>query len=450
MTFTDTVARTATSSNALTRTALDIVIPVYNEQKDLPEAIARLHNFLMSDFPWTALITIADNASTDNTWRIALELAHRFPEVRAVHLDEKGRGRALKRTWLASTAQVQCYMDVGLSTDLRALAPLVAPLLSGHSDLAIGSRLAASSRVVRGPKREFISRSYNLILHSILGVSFSDAQCGFKAIRRDVAQHLLPLVEDNNWFFDTEMLVLAQRAGLRIHEVPVDWVDDPDSTVHIVGTATEDLKGVCRLMKGFATGSIPMDRLRGELDADVASASSDQSAAAVHRGLAGQLVSFGIVGIVSTVAYYLIYLLARLVIGPQLSNLISLVITQIWNTNANRRHTFGLRTRDGMLKHQASGFLAFGVGLVLTSGSLWALHHWTTTTPRWAEVLVLLLANAVATLVRFLTLRLVIGRDTARAGQGTRAVSETDLPAGTAQPRLTPLPDLNPDHTEVR
>ena len=124
-------------------------------------------------------------------------------------------------------------MDVDLSTDLAALLPLVAPLLSGHSDLAIGSRLARGARVVRGAKREFISRCYNLILRASLAARFTDAQCGFKAIRADVAARLLPLVQDTGWFFDTELLVLAQRAGLRIHEVPVDWVDDPDSRVDI-------------------------------------------------------------------------------------------------------------------------------------------------------------------------------------------------------------------------
>jgi hypothetical protein len=139
-------------------------------------------------------------------------------------------------------------MDVDLSTDLDALLPLVAPLLSGHSDVAIGTRLAHSSRVQRGLKRELISRMYNRILHTVLRVRFSDAQCGFKAVRRDALEELLPLVEDEAWFFDTELLVLAERAGLRIHEVPVDWIDDPDSRVDIVATASADLRGVWRLL----------------------------------------------------------------------------------------------------------------------------------------------------------------------------------------------------------
>jgi glycosyltransferase involved in cell wall biosynthesis len=204
--------------------ALDVVIPVYNEEADLESCVRRLHAYLRSTFPYRFRITIADNASTDGTLPIAHRLEQRYSEVTAVHLAQKGRGRALRQVWSASDATVLAYLDVDLSTDLAALLPLVAPLLSGHSELAIGSRLA---RVVRRPKRELISRCYNLILRGTLAAGFSDAQCGFKAIRGDVAARLLPMVEDTGWFFDTELLVLAERAGLRIHEVPVDWVDDP-------------------------------------------------------------------------------------------------------------------------------------------------------------------------------------------------------------------------------
>ena len=226
---------------------LDVVVPVHNEQTDLEPSIRRLHSHLTQNFPYRFRITIADNASVDATPSVAARLAAELPEVSSVRLARKGRGLALRETWSASDAMVLAYMDVDLSTDLAALLPLVAPLLSGHSDLAIGSRLARGARVVRGVKREFISRCYNLILRGILAARFSDAQCGFKAIRADVAAQLLPLVRDTDWFFDTELLVLAQRAGLRIHEVPVDWVDDPDSRVDIMPTAFADLKGVWRL-----------------------------------------------------------------------------------------------------------------------------------------------------------------------------------------------------------
>jgi glycosyltransferase involved in cell wall biosynthesis len=202
------------------RTVLDIVVPVFNEEVDLEPSVRRLHTHLSAQFPYPFRITIADNASTDATPRIAARLAAELPGVAALRLTEKGRGRALRAAWSASDAEVLAYCDVDLSTDLAALLPLVAPLISGHSDLAIGTRLGRGARVVRGAKREFISRSYNLLLRGTLGTGFSDAQCGFKAVRADVARRLLPLVEDTGWFFDTELLVLAERSGLRIHEVP--------------------------------------------------------------------------------------------------------------------------------------------------------------------------------------------------------------------------------------
>ena len=244
--------------------ALDVVVPVYNEQAGLESCLRRLHAYLTAEFPYRFRVTVADNASTDGTLAVARRVAAQLPSVAVVHLDRKGRGRALRAVWSASDAPVLAYMDVDLSTDLAALAPLVAPLLSGHSDLAIGTRLARGSRVVRGTKREVISRGYNLILRGTLATRFSDAQCGFKAIRADVAAGLLPLVEDDGWFFDTELLVLAERSGLRIHEVPVDWVDDPDSRVDVVATAVADLRGVARVSRALATGRLPIAALRAQ------------------------------------------------------------------------------------------------------------------------------------------------------------------------------------------
>ena len=229
---------------------VDVVVPVYNEERDLGPSIRKLHAFLRTSFPFSSVITVADNASKDGTLALANQLAAELPGVRVLHLDQKGRGRALRTAWSKSDAQVVAYMDVDLSTDLKGLLPLVAPIVSGHSDLATGSRLAHGSRTKRGPKREFISRSYMLILRLLLGAGFTDAQCGFKAARASVARELVNIVEDNGWFFDTELLILAQRRGLRLHEVPVDWTDDPDSRVAIVRTAIEDLKGVWRLRVG--------------------------------------------------------------------------------------------------------------------------------------------------------------------------------------------------------
>ena len=229
--------------------SLEIVIPVHNEHRVLEASVRTLHAYLAENFTIAFQITIADNASDDATLYVARILAEELPNVEVLYLDRRGRGHALRVAWMRSDADVLAYMDVDLSTDLSALGDLVLPLLEGRGDLTIGSRLAPGSQVTRGVKRELISRSYNALLHVLLGTGFSDAQYGFKAGRREVIQALLDDVEDEAWFFDTELLYLAQRRKLAIHEVPVRWVDDPDSRVDIVATARADLRGITRLRR---------------------------------------------------------------------------------------------------------------------------------------------------------------------------------------------------------
>lgn len=232
-------------------TRVEIVIPVYNEAHVLAGSIATLTAWLrahLAHYDWSVLV--ANNASTDGTLAVARELAAENPRVRVLDLDRKGRGRALKRAWLESDAQVLAYMDVDLSTDLSHLIPLVDGLASGACAIAIGNRLSRESQTRRSFRREFISRSYNLIVRSSFGSKIIDAQCGFKGITREVAQRLLPWVEDTQWFFDTELLLLAESQGYTICQIPVRWVEDPDSRVRIVKTATDDLQGLWRLRNG--------------------------------------------------------------------------------------------------------------------------------------------------------------------------------------------------------
>lgn len=233
---------------------VNVTIPVYNEEAALPGSIPKLCEFLAVNCRHDYEVVIADNASTDRTLAVAQGLARRFRCVRVAHLELKGRGRALKQVWSESTADILSYMDVDLSTDLRAFPPLIAALAGGAFDVATGSRLREESKVIRGVKREFISRSYNRLVKLFLATKFSDAQCGFKAITRTAAQRLLPAVEDTGWFFDTELLVLAERSGHRIFDLPVTWIDDPDSRVKIMKTAWEDVKGLWRVRRGFNAG----------------------------------------------------------------------------------------------------------------------------------------------------------------------------------------------------
>lgn len=348
---------------------VDVVVPVHNEEAALGRSILRLHRFLSAAFPFTWRIVIADNASTDRTPAIAEQLASDLPGVLLLRLEKKGRGRALRAAWSASRAKVVCYMDVDLSTDLRGLLPLVAPLMSGHSDLAIGTRLAHGARVVRGSKRELISRSYNHLLHATLRARFSDAQCGFKAVRRDALDHLLDDVRDDGWFFDTELLVLAQRRGMRIHEVPVDWVDDPDSRVDVVRTAIDDLRGIARL------------------------------------AAASQVARFMCVGAASTLAYALLFLLLRGPLGAGGANAAALALTAVGNTAANRWLTFGLRGRRGLARQHALGALVFLLTLALTAGALAVLHGIDPTPARAVELAVLVAASTAATVTRYVALR---------------------------------------------
>jgi len=372
------------------RVQVEIVVPVHNEQGDLARSVQRLHGYLVEQFPFRAVVTIADNGSTDRTWQIARSLAACLPDVRLVRIAQPGRGRALAQVWRSSEAEVLAYMDVDLSTDLNALLPLVAPLLSGHSDVAIGTRLSRGARVLRGPKRELISRGYNLLLHATLGTGFSDAQCGFKAIRRDAARLLLPSVVDTGWFFDTELLVLAERAGLRIYEVPVDWTDDPDSRVDILATAWADLRGIGRLGFALAHGRVPLPA----------------HAASGRRPSPGrQLVTFLLIGVASTLAYLMLYLALRDITAAQLANAAALVTTAVANTAANRRFTFGIRGRRHAARHQIRGLAAFGAGLAATSGSLLALHAIAGHASRATEAVVLVAASLAATVMRFFLYR---------------------------------------------
>jgi putative flippase GtrA len=345
---------------------VEIVVPVYNEERVLAQSILRLHRFLDEHLPYTWWIVIADNASTDLTPGIGRQLADRLPDVAYLRLEAKGRGRALRAAWSQSQARVVAYMDVDLSTDLRALLPLLAPLLSGHSEVSIGSRLSPGARVTRGPKREFISRSYNHLLRLVLRARFSDAQCGFKAVRADVAAELLPAVSDQEWFFDTELLIRAQRAGLRSHEVPVDWIEDPDSRVDIVSTAASDLRGVARL--AWAT----------------------------------RPARFLAIGILSTLAYALLFALLAQPAGSGAANALALAITAVANTAANRRFTFGLRGRQGALRQCLAGALIYVLTLGLSLGALDLLHGIDPTASRGWQLAVLILSGLAATVTRYL------------------------------------------------
>lgn len=228
---------------------VDLVIPVLNEAKALEHSVRTVREFLGRGFPYPWQVTVADNGSKDGTFEIAQRLASEFPDVRCFRLEQRGRGRALRHAWTRSDADIVAYTDVDLSTELEALEKLCRAIHEQGYDVGTGSRLLPESQVTRGPKREFISRCYNLFVKAVLFTKFSDAQCGFKAVSRRVVQEILPQIEDEAWFFDTELLTLAEKQGYRIFDQPVRWIDDDDSRVKIVSTAWEDIKGVVRVRR---------------------------------------------------------------------------------------------------------------------------------------------------------------------------------------------------------
>ena len=379
---------------------LDVVIPVYNEQAALADSVYRLHRHLRDDFPFPARITIADNASVDDTPRIAHELAAELTDVRVVRVEQKGRGRALHAVWATSDAPVLAYMDVDLSTDLAALAPLVAPLISGHSDVAIGTRLSRGARVVRGPKREIISRCYNLILKSTLAAGFSDAQCGFKAIRADVANACFrtsPTPAGSStpscWYWPSGPGCGSTRSRWTGSTTPTQGSTSSPPPWPTCAASSASAPGWPAAPSAFPVlGNPSPPALRPQ---------AGDPRAGRHGQLVGQLARFVVVGVASTAAYVLLYLLFRGVMTAQAANAISLLLTAVANTAVNRRFTFGIRGRMHAARHQLRGLIAFGIGLAVTSGALVALHAVSARPSRAAEVAVLIAANLVATVVRF-------------------------------------------------
>jgi len=369
------------------RSSVEITVPVHNEEHVLTASIEQLHEHLSDAFPFDWTIVIADNASTDRTLEIAYGLADRFDRVRVLHLEEKGRGRALRASWSGSGSDVVGYLDVDLSTGLDALLPLVAPLVTGHSDLAVGSRLSSGSAVARGPKRELISRCYNLILRLVFAVRFRDAQCGFKAGRTVVVQRLLPAVDDEAWFFDTELLLLAEHNGLRVHEVPVDWVDDPDSRVDIRSTALGDLRGVRRMVWRF---------LRGRGGVDLAG----HERIPLRDDFGRQTVTFALIGAFSTVLALAVFLALREQLGAVLANVVGFTGTTVLNFWANRRYTFRRRDASGRWWHISGSIALYVFSLTLASVGLALLGGQLVT-----EVIVLVVTWSFAAVVRFVLLR---------------------------------------------
>jgi glycosyltransferase involved in cell wall biosynthesis len=384
---------------------VDIVIPVLNEAATLARSVRRLRQQLAGAEGFRARVVIADNGSTDDTLAIAGRLSSHHADVSVIRLPERGRGRALRTAWLGSHADVVAYMDVDLSTDVSALPELIALVTRGGADVAIGSRLADGAEVVRSVRREFISRCYNRLLRSALQVGFRDAQCGFKALRADTARRLLPQVQDDGWFFDTELLVRAEQSGLQVVELPVRWTEDTDSRVAVARTAWLDLQGIRRLR---AERRNPR-RLR--------------------------LLRFAGVGLVSTAAYTAMFVGFERVTPAVAASCISLVLSTAVNTEMNRRFTFGIRGGTRRLAAHVGGLTSLAVALLLTTAALGLVQA---TAGAHAAVLLQLVAVLVATVIATVVRYVLLERcATFEPGHANRPPSRSGLSFPADRPRTS-------------
>lgn len=234
---------------------VDIVIPVHDGRDALVGCVESLYDFLARAFPLPWRVTIVDTGSTDGSWEAACRLVRRYPGVTAWRLPACGHGAALREEWLSSPAEIVAYLDLDLAGSLEALLPMIAPLVSGHCDLSVGSRLAPGALVHRRRRHEALTWGYNRLLRLAFGTRYTDARCAFKAARSEMVRPLLRVVTDDGRFFDTELLIAAAHNGLRVHEVPVDTVDGRTRPA-VAMTALTDLRGMLRV--GWA-------RIRGRL-----------------------------------------------------------------------------------------------------------------------------------------------------------------------------------------
>ena len=344
-----------------------------NEHVVLRSSIERIVAYLAT-LPYSWRVTIVDNGSTDGTWQIATELAGSIPGVRALRLAERGRGRALRAAWCDSDAGVVAYTDIDLSFGLNGFLPLVSALLTGHSDVAIGSRVNLTSRVARIPKREVISHIYNLLLRVATECGFSEAQSGFKAARAEVARELAPRVRAQKWFFDTEMLLLAEQEGLRIHEVAVDYVDDLDSRVNVRATGNENLLGLTRLTT---------ERLRRR--------PSGRPAAA--------LACYLLLGVATIVLHAGLFLAMDGSQGAVAANALALSVATVVGTLVTRVVVFGRTNRVRWLRDGSQARVFFAAALVATSLAIGAIDA-ASDSPRAAAVIIIVVIDLVALVAR--------------------------------------------------
>jgi len=231
-----------------------VVLPARNEELIIRDNVLRLYEYMQGAFPnddWK--IVVSDNNSSDRTAEIVKELAEKHARIEYLLVTVVGKGAAVKNAWEKYSSDVYMFMDSDLATDIHGIPMLVEPLRLETSDIACGSRFLRESAVERSLIRRVTSFGYRLVVKLLLSIKVRDLPCGFKAINEKAKKALLSKIESDGWFFDSELIILGEKLGLRVQEIPVRWREPIEtgrkSKVKIISLSIEYVKEVVKIRK---------------------------------------------------------------------------------------------------------------------------------------------------------------------------------------------------------
>ncbi|MBD3359736.1 MAG: glycosyltransferase [Candidatus Buchananbacteria bacterium] len=228
-----------------------LALPVYNEEKVLEKSVLKLYNYFKNNIKDDWQIVIVNNASIDKTKKVADSLAQKFLKVDSLNLEDKGRGNALKNVWQKYEADIYAYCDIDLATDIFAFKKLFNSIINGSANIAIGARYIKGSQTKRTLNRLIYSKVYIFLVRLFFPTKIKDFQCGFKAVDKKTVSEILPLVKDKEWFFDTELLLIAEKNDFKIKEIAVQWKENPETKVKFIRTIYDYIENLIKFKKYY-------------------------------------------------------------------------------------------------------------------------------------------------------------------------------------------------------